>query len=192
MALRTKKAGRRSVDQMVELALAKAATRKQRVEKAQGQQPKEPDMKFAKTADFADQEQPDQPNQGQKRRNKYGANTVFWEGKEFDSIAERDRYVELYYMERLGEISQLSFKPVYELLPSMKICGQTYPATKYTPDHSYMRDGVLIVEDVKGFDVTAEFQLKRKLMKHVHNIDVFLWRKNGDTRAKPSSSKRKS
>ena len=46
-----------------------------------------------------------------------------------------------------------------------------FKATNYYADFTYMRDGKLVVEDVKGFK-TKEYQLKKKMMYYFHHIKI--------------------
>lgn len=43
--------------------------------------------------------------------------------------------------------------------------------TRYRADFTFIRDGALVVEDVKGFR-TDKYKLKKLLMKAVYGIDI--------------------
>ena len=59
-----------------------------------------------------------------------------------------------------------------KLMPPQRPSGGWERETKYLADFAYRtKDGTIVVEDVKGA-VTPEFRLKRKLMLHVHGIEV--------------------
>lgn len=75
----------------------------------------------------------------------------------FDSMAEAARCVDLCTMLIEGTLSQLRIKPTFDLIPK----------TTYTPDYSYIVQGKLIAEDVKGFK-TDSFRLKAKMFKYFH------------------------
>lgn len=83
----------------------------------------------------------------------------------FDSKKEAARYQELKLMERAGIISELELQPEYELSVNNK------PVCKYRADFAYIRDGVRIVEDVKGLK-TDVYRIKNKLMKAIYNIEI--------------------
>lgn len=109
----------------------------------------------------------------QRRDQKYGNEKVIDRGQRFDSKAEHRRFLYLELLEKAGEISDLKAQVEFELIPAMdKPSGGKERPTKYLADFTYKdRQGRLIVEDVKGA-VTPEFRLKRKLMLHVHGIEI--------------------
>lgn len=98
--------------------------------------------------------------------NKYGAIKTAVDGIMFDSRAEARRYAELKLLEMAGEITDLKCHPQFELQPSFKHEGKTIRSINYTADFSYMENGKLVVEDVKGgkATLTAAFQLRRRLL----------------------------
>ena len=102
-----------------------------------------------------------------KRPSKYGAQRVEHDGHAFASRKERDRYVELKLMQRLGEISDLKLQPRFPLtVAGVKVC--TYVADfQY---HDELAD-VTVVEDVKGFR-TDVYKLKSKLFHALHGFPV--------------------
>lgn len=86
---------------------------------------------------------------------------------EFDSLAEKDRYLELLVMQKAGVISDLECHPQWVLIPSQKVPGhQTFRPHRYTADFKYVRDGKTIVEDVKSERTREErdYIINRKLM----------------------------
>lgn len=120
------------------------------------------------------QQMRDNPAERVKRTQKYG-NTKVREGDMvFDSKAEHKRWQYLVLLERAGKISRLQRQVPFELIPAMESSkGKHIRPTSYVADFTYSvcNTGEFIVEDVKGA-VTPEFRLKRKLMLHVHNIEV--------------------
>lgn len=96
------------------------------------------------------------------KRNKYGAKKCELDGIKFDSMAERDRYLELKILACAGEISDLTLKPRYRLDAWRD--GEPAPVGWYTPDFRYFEHSTVttIVEDVKG----AIQQHMRQKMKH--------------------------
>lgn len=116
--------------------------------------------------------------------NKYRNHKAEADGITFDSIKERDRYLELKLMEKAGEITDLELQKEYILIPK-----QYSPSTltkqgkekrgrllerecKYRADFVYKDiSGNEIVEDTKGMR-TPDYLIKRKLMLFVHGIKI--------------------
>jgi|TARA_R100001460_G_scaffold102440_1_gene147041 hypothetical protein len=111
-----------------------------------------------------------------RRKNKYGAQKTTVDGITFDSKWESQRWGELRAMERGGYVKDLERQVKYEIIVNdQKIC-------RYVADFRYKKvddDGTeeTVVEDAKGFE-TPDFKLKKKLMKAVHGIELFLSRKS--------------
>ena len=109
-----------------------------------------------------------------KRASKYGNTKTVVDGITFDSKAEAARWVELKQLEKAGVITQLRRQVRYELLPKGKdSTGQTVRSVAYVADFEYL-DGMaggLVVEDVKGMR-TEVYRLKKKLLFHVHGIEI--------------------
>lgn len=113
-------------------------------------------------------------------RRKYGNTKCSLNGIEFDSKKERDRFVVLKAAQQSGIISELELQPTFELIPKIteevikhlktkdKVERRTVqrPIT-YTADFGYIKDGMRIIEDVKGSDYmcTEVFKLKEKLFR---------------------------
>ena len=107
-----------------------------------------------------------------RRPNKYFAKKTVAMGLKFDSRWEAERWGQLKAMERAGVVTQLERQIKYELsINDVKICN-------YIADFRYLleeEDGLsrLVVEDAKGIQ-TPEFRLKKKMMKAIYNIDIYL------------------
>lgn len=104
-------------------------------------------------------------------RSKYGAKKVIVGSRTYDSKAEALRAVSLRLELSVGAISDLRYQVAYELAQSVIVAGRKRPPLRYVADFVYIRDGVEVVEDVKGM-VTAVYRIKRHLMKSVHGIDI--------------------
>ena len=119
-----------------------------------------------------------------KKGNKYKNEKVEFDGIKFDSKRERDRYMVLKDAERRGVISELKCQPKFTLIPAqyheeekqlktkvkmVKKCD--FLAITYTGDFQYVKDGKVVVEDVKGI-VTPEYKLKEKMMAYFHHIII--------------------
>lgn len=104
-------------------------------------------------------------------RNKYNAKKTEIDGIQFDSAKEAKRYIKLRDMEKAGKIQGLRLQVPFELLPSFECDGVKYRGMKYIADFVYYRDGVRVVEDVKGVK-TPEYRMKKKLMAYMNHINI--------------------
>lgn len=110
------------------------------------------------------------------KRNKYNAVKIEKDGMTFDSKKEYNRYIELTAQMQRNEIQDLQCQVKFELAPRVKIVGEkrAKPAMRYFADFTYIKDGQLVVEDVKSAVTRklASYRNKKHLMKSVHGIDV--------------------
>lgn len=96
----------------------------------------------------------------------------------FDSKREARRYMDLWLMQRSGEITNLRTQVKYPLLPKqVRSDGTQERAIDYVADFVYEKDGETVVEDSKGFRNTASaayrvFVMKRKMMLYFHGVTV--------------------
>ena len=110
-----------------------------------------------------------------RSRPKYGNKKTVVDGIKFDSKWESQRYLYLKSLEKANRVKNLEPQPKFIIsVNGQKICT-------YIADFKYDRedkDGVWehVIEDAKGVE-TPEFKLKKKLMKAVHNIDIYLSKK---------------
>jgi len=100
-----------------------------------------------------------------KKRSKYGARKTTVNGIEFDSKAEAKRYGTLIWQSRLGLITGLVLQPRFILMPKFRHEGKAVREIAYVADFQYVRDGVTVVEDVKGVKTEA-YKIKAKLFIH--------------------------
>ncbi len=108
-------------------------------------------------------------------RNKYGNKKITYNGITFDSIKEKDRYIELRLLERAGAISDLQRQVKYMLIPAQR--GENgkviEKAIFYIADFVYSQNGQIIVEDTKSpITRTKDYILKRKMMLYFHGIQI--------------------
>lgn len=98
---------------------------------------------------------------------KYHSKKIKTEDGIFDSQKEYYRWL---YLKEDNTISNLQRQVKYELIP--KIDKQR--AVHYIADFVYTINstGETIVEDSKGFK-TAEYKLKKKLMKWLYGVDIY-------------------
>lgn len=93
------------------------------------------------------------------------------EGMKFDSVKEREHYLDLKLRERAGEIRDIRRQVKFDIVVN------GHPITRFYADFVYhdIRKDKQIVEDVKGFkggESYRRFRLKKKLMFAVHRIVV--------------------
>lgn len=105
------------------------------------------------------------------KQNKYKNKKVEYDGIKFDSIKEKNRYIGLKQMEKLGIIKNLQRQVKYELQPSFKFNGKTIRSINYIADFVYIQDGIEIIEDVKGMR-TKEYILKKKMFEYKYQKEI--------------------
>lgn len=117
--------------------------------------------------------------------NKYNAVKTIVNDEVYDSSLEAKRAIELQWLLKLGEITELQRQVKYLLIPKQD--GER--AAIYKADFVYRdKDGRLVVEDTKGCKTQA-YILKRKLMLWVHSIKV---REVGPRRPSPRKARKAS
>lgn len=124
---------------------------------------------------------------GKKKSNKYHAKKCEYNGEIFDSVKERDTYIELRLLERAGKIKNLRRQVEYELIPAQRepdsigkrggvIQGKIIERElKYVADFTFEEDGKTVVADVKGYKgggAYAIFKIKKKLLLWQYNIRI--------------------
>lgn len=122
-----------------------------------------------------------------KKRAKYGNKKVVYQGIEYDSARERDRWILLQQAEQQGTISELRQKVVYELIPKIteqvvkhlktkdKVIDKFVQASiTYECDFEYIKDGVKVVEDCKISPkmIPPEYRLKEKLFRWKYGFSI--------------------
>jgi len=100
------------------------------------------------------------------KKNKYRAIKTTIDGIKFDSMKEGARYRQIKLLEKAGKITDLELQPKYDLIVNGKKVGF------YKADFRYIEEGKLVVEDVKGMK-TAIYNLKKKMIKAIYDIDIF-------------------
>lgn len=122
-----------------------------------------------------------------KKPSKWHNTPCEYNGIKFDSHKERDRYIFLKSLEDKGVICDLKRQVRYTVCPAVygerevqlktktKIEKYTRQiASYYYADFTYMLNGELVVEDIKGAEGTETevFRLKSKLMLAYNGIEV--------------------
>lgn len=118
---------------------------------------------------------------------KYRNKKVSYQGEEFDSKREMQRYLVLKDAERNGIIQNLQKQVKFELIPKIeedivihlkrkdKIQRKTIQQPIiYRADFVYEKDGVMVVEDVKisDFLLPKEYLLKEKLFRWKYGFKI--------------------
>lgn len=102
---------------------------------------------------------------------KYHNKKCEYKGLKFDSLKERNHYIVLEQLEKTNQIKDLKRQVKYELQPSFKLNGKTIRAINYIADFTYLKDGVLVIVDTKGFR-TKDYLLKKKLFQYKYGMDI--------------------
>lgn len=127
---------------------------------------------------------------GRNKRNKYNASKSEMDGYVFDSKKEKARYIELKAAIEAGIITDLQRQVRYELEPPVveeyeeqlktKVVRKTRTVQRgiyYTCDFQYVKDGNLVVEDVKSSPAQAKldkaYQIRKKLLFARYGIKVY-------------------
>ena len=107
-----------------------------------------------------------------KKKNKYGVridkagkDARAYNGVQFDSLREMNRYKELVWLEKAGKISDIRLQVRYKFVHNDVLIGA------YVADFVYLRDGKEVVEDAKGVK-TAYYKLKKKMMLAFYDIQI--------------------
>lgn len=123
----------------------------------------------------------------QRKKTKYKNTKVEYGGLKFDSKKEMQRYIVLRKAEEDGLISDLKTQVRYELIPAVKETYIKHLKTKdkecertlqlpitYTCDFQYIKNGELVIEDVKASPkmLPKEFTLKEKLLFWRYGIKI--------------------
>ena len=109
------------------------------------------------------------------KRSKYGNRKTTTEEGKFDSQREYRRFKALKIMERAGIIQDVKHHVTFVIVDA--VCypsiDKNQTARKYEADFTYMKDGKLVVEDVKSeATITPLYELKKQLMMEKHGIEV--------------------
>lgn len=98
-----------------------------------------------------------------RKKHKYRAKKVQFNGIKFDSKKESKRYLILADDLKKNVIESLILQPGFMLQEGFRIEGKKIRDLVYKADFMYLKEGVLYIEDVKGYK-TSEYQLKKKLI----------------------------
>jgi len=101
------------------------------------------------------------------KKSKFNSVINTYNGIKFDSIKEKNRYIDLLFLQKAGEIYDLKLQPVFPLIPNFQHKGVKYRGVKYVADFSYRdKSGQYIVEDVKSAFTRKNraYIIKKKLL----------------------------
>lgn len=105
-----------------------------------------------------------------KKGSKYKNIKVEYDGINFDSKKERDRYVELKTLYNYGKIRELKVQPRFTLMKSFMKDGKRVRPIEYVADFMYkdIETGKYIVEDVKSEATKTDvYKIKKKLFHRI-------------------------
>jgi hypothetical protein len=111
----------------------------------------------------------------QKKPPKYRNTKCEHQGIKFDSEKERSHWFHLIQQQAAGLIRDLRLQVSFVLTERKQRDDGTWErASRYVADFTYMRDGKLVVEDVKSIATRKNrtYIQKRKLMLEKHDITV--------------------
>lgn len=98
-------------------------------------------------------------------RLKYKNKIIWYDNIRFQSIKEKNRYVELLILYKAGRIKDLKLQPRFLLQAGFKYLEKKIRAIYYYADFQYYDYdiGQVVVEDVKGFKKNPVYILKKKI-----------------------------
>lgn len=105
---------------------------------------------------------------------KYKSSKCEYQGIRFDSRKEMNRYITLVNCLANNEISDLNRQVRYVLIPKQKGKIKVEQPITYVADFTYLKDGELVVEDVKSSYTRKlpTYIMKRKMMLYFHKIEI--------------------
>lgn len=107
------------------------------------------------------------------KENKYKNKKVIYNGIKFDSIKEKNRYIQLLYLEKAGLIKDLKLQYEFELQPAFTLNKKKIRKISYIADFYYYDNNLndYVVEDVKGIR-TDVYKLKKKMFEYKYQKEI--------------------
>lgn len=107
---------------------------------------------------------------------KYRNKKIIYNGITFDSIKEKNRYIELKLMERAGLIKDLKLQYEFELQPAFTLNNKKIRKISYISDFYYFDNELndYFVEDVKS-EITKKdktYCLKKKMFEYRYKKEI--------------------
>lgn len=105
--------------------------------------------------------------------NKYHNKKIIYDGIKFDSIKEKNRYIELKLLERAGLIKDLKLQYEFELQPAFALNNKKIRKISYIADFYYFDNKLndYIVEDTKGMR-TEVYRIKKKMFLYKYKKEI--------------------
>ena len=105
---------------------------------------------------------------------KYHNKKVIYNGITFDSIKEKNRYIELKLLERAGVIKELKLQYEFELQPAFIINKKKIRKISYIADFYYFDNKLndYVVEDTKGMR-TDVYKIKKKMFEYKYKREIY-------------------
>lgn len=105
---------------------------------------------------------------------KYHNKKVIYNGITFDSIKEKNRYIELKLLERAGLIKDLKLQYEFELQPAFIINEKKIRKISYIADFYYFDNKLndYVVEDTKGMR-TDVYKIKKKVFEYKYKREIY-------------------
>ena len=105
--------------------------------------------------------------------NKYHNKKVIYDGITFDSIKEKNRYIELKLMEMAGLIKYLKLQYEFELQPAFTLKNKKIRKISYIADFYYFDNKLndYVVEDTKGMR-TEVYKMKKKMFQYKYKKEI--------------------
>lgn len=107
------------------------------------------------------------------KKNKYKNKKVIYNGIKFDSIKEKNRYMQLLYLEKAGLIKDIKLQYEFELQPAFILNKKKIRKITYIADFYYYDNNLndYVVEDVKGIR-TDVYKLKKKMFEYKYQKEI--------------------
>ena len=104
---------------------------------------------------------------------KYNNHKCTYDGYNFDSVKEKNRYIYLKELVKEGKIQDLKLQVRFQLQPSFKLENKTIRGIDYIADFVYFdkEKQRIIVEDTKGY-LTEVYKLKKKLFMYKYQFEI--------------------
>lgn len=107
-------------------------------------------------------------------KGKYGAKKVVFEGITFDSTMEFNFFMHLRDLKEKGEVLEIELQPLFLLQEKFRYQNKAIREINYKSDFKVTyADGSIIIWDVKGMPPTADFLIKWKMVKYLHQDMTF-------------------
>ena len=104
---------------------------------------------------------------------KYHNKKVNYNGITFDSIKEKNRYIELKLLEKAGLIKDLKLQYEFELQPAFTLKNKKIRKISYIADFYYFDNKLndYVVEDTKGMR-TEIYKIKKKIFQYKYKKEI--------------------